>query len=201
METCFEGPHRWCHRVGEAMCSLAYAPIDSLTDTSKWIQNEHNCCLIISWVFVVIIQLVLCNFFLFICCPLLDMAVLTSSPIYWVVPYLCCICTYFVCFIMNILVLSDKSINTRHLQNSNKPEFHSEIKIFVTFDNSFLMFVRDDSHYTDRTVSVTDLTGYISSWSGFQNFQAKNGDEAALNLLQNFQNRCVTNLRCKTWNP
>ncbi|XP_050695492.1 putative methyltransferase DDB_G0268948 isoform X4 [Eriocheir sinensis] len=51
---------------------------------------------------------------------------------------------------------------------------------------------RDDSHYTDRTVSVTDLTGYISSWSGFQNFRAKNGDEAALDLLQNFQNRIMS---------
>lgn len=121
------------------------------------------------------------------------MAVLTSFPIYWVVLFLCYICTYFVCFIMNILVLSDKSINTHHLQNSSKPELHSEVNIFVTFDNSFLMLLRDDSHYTDRTVSVTDLTGYISSWSGFQNFQAKNGDEAALDLLQNFQNRCVTN--------
>ncbi|XP_050695483.1 putative methyltransferase DDB_G0268948 isoform X3 [Eriocheir sinensis] len=54
------------------------------------------------------------------------------------------------------------------------------------------MEIRDDSHYTDRTVSVTDLTGYISSWSGFQNFRAKNGDEAALDLLQNFQNRIMS---------
>ncbi|KAG0713219.1 putative methyltransferase [Chionoecetes opilio] len=54
------------------------------------------------------------------------------------------------------------------------------------------MEIRDDSHCTDRIVSVTDLTGYISSWSGFQNFRAQNGDEAALDMLQNFQNRIMT---------
>ncbi|XP_045138419.1 putative methyltransferase DDB_G0268948 isoform X2 [Portunus trituberculatus] len=59
-------------------------------------------------------------------------------------------------------------------------------------------FIRNDSHYTDRDVSVTDLTGYISSWSGFQNYRAQNGDKAASDMLQNFQNRIMSVLGVST---
>ncbi|XP_045138424.1 putative methyltransferase DDB_G0268948 isoform X7 [Portunus trituberculatus] len=58
--------------------------------------------------------------------------------------------------------------------------------------------IRNDSHYTDRDVSVTDLTGYISSWSGFQNYRAQNGDKAASDMLQNFQNRIMSVLGVST---
>ncbi|CAL4198730.1 unnamed protein product, partial [Meganyctiphanes norvegica] len=48
---------------------------------------------------------------------------------------------------------------------------------------------RDDSHYVDKKASVADLTGYISTWSGFQNFRKKHGDEAAHNILTDFEER------------
>ncbi|KAK8382505.1 hypothetical protein O3P69_015415 [Scylla paramamosain] len=59
-------------------------------------------------------------------------------------------------------------------------------------------FIRNDSYYTDKAVSVTDLTGYISSWSGFQNYRTQNGDEAAFDMLQNFQNRIMSVLGVST---
>ncbi|XP_063862669.1 putative methyltransferase DDB_G0268948 isoform X1 [Scylla paramamosain] len=58
--------------------------------------------------------------------------------------------------------------------------------------------IRNDSYYTDKAVSVTDLTGYISSWSGFQNYRTQNGDEAAFDMLQNFQNRIMSVLGVST---
>ncbi|XP_071543816.1 putative methyltransferase DDB_G0268948 isoform X3 [Panulirus ornatus] len=58
--------------------------------------------------------------------------------------------------------------------------------------------IRDDTHFVDKIASVSDLTGYITSWSGFQNFLAKNGDTAAKKILDNFQNRFMSTLNVTT---
>lgn len=57
------------------------------------------------------------------------------------------------------------------------------------FKNVLLFRDRDESHYVDKTATVAELTGYLTSWSGFQNFRAKNGDEAAQKILETFQDR------------
>lgn len=36
-------------------------------------------------------------------------------------------------------------------------------------------------------VAVSDITGYISSWSGFQNFTKKEGEQAGEKLLNQFE--------------
>ncbi|XP_064117068.1 putative methyltransferase DDB_G0268948 isoform X1 [Macrobrachium nipponense] len=48
--------------------------------------------------------------------------------------------------------------------------------------------VRDETHYVDKMMSVSDITGYLTSWSGFQNFKEKNGELAAQKILDDFQN-------------
>ncbi|XP_042229481.1 putative methyltransferase DDB_G0268948 [Homarus americanus] len=57
---------------------------------------------------------------------------------------------------------------------------------------------RDDTHYVDKSATVAELTGYITSWSGFQNFKAKNGDVAAQEILDRFQNRIMSTLNLTT---
>ncbi|XP_042871354.1 putative methyltransferase DDB_G0268948 isoform X3 [Penaeus japonicus] len=58
--------------------------------------------------------------------------------------------------------------------------------------------LRDESHYVDKTATVAELTGYLTSWSGFQNFRAKNGDEAAQKILETFQDRFLKTLKVTT---
>ncbi|XP_076041602.1 putative methyltransferase DDB_G0268948 isoform X3 [Oratosquilla oratoria] len=57
---------------------------------------------------------------------------------------------------------------------------------------------RDDSLYLDRKATVADLKGYISSWSGFQNYRADKGDEAALNVLNTFESKFMDELGVDT---
>lgn len=59
-------------------------------------------------------------------------------------------------------------------------------------------FIRDESHYVDKIATVAELTGYLTSWSGFQNFRAKNGDEAAQKILENFQDKFMKILKAST---
>lgn len=58
--------------------------------------------------------------------------------------------------------------------------------------------LRDESHYVDKIATVAELTGYLTSWSGFQNFRAKNGDEAAQKILENFQDKFMKILKVST---
>lgn len=58
--------------------------------------------------------------------------------------------------------------------------------------------IRDDTHFVDKTTTVAELTGYISSWSGFQNFESKCGSAAAQNILEDFQNRIMSTLNVAT---
>ncbi|KAK4319005.1 hypothetical protein Pmani_010090 [Petrolisthes manimaculis] len=55
--------------------------------------------------------------------------------------------------------------------------------------------IRDESHYTDRTVTVADLTGYIGTWSGLQNFRQDKGEEAAQKVLDHFESRVMSALQ------
>ncbi|CAL4151195.1 unnamed protein product, partial [Meganyctiphanes norvegica] len=59
-------------------------------------------------------------------------------------------------------------------------------------------FHRDDAHYIDKKATVQELTGYLSSWSGFQNFKRKNGDELANNMLKNFKKNVMEVLDVST---
>nr|XP_045612910.1 putative methyltransferase DDB_G0268948 isoform X1 [Procambarus clarkii]XP_045612912.1 putative methyltransferase DDB_G0268948 isoform X1 [Procambarus clarkii]XP_045612913.1 putative methyltransferase DDB_G0268948 isoform X1 [Procambarus clarkii] len=58
--------------------------------------------------------------------------------------------------------------------------------------------VRDDTHFKDKMATVAELTGYITTWSGYQNFKSKNGDAAAQKILDDFQNRIMTTLNVTT---
>ncbi|XP_042871353.1 putative methyltransferase DDB_G0268948 isoform X2 [Penaeus japonicus] len=66
------------------------------------------------------------------------------------------------------------------------------------FEIPYPEFLRDESHYVDKTATVAELTGYLTSWSGFQNFRAKNGDEAAQKILETFQDRFLKTLKVTT---
>ncbi|XP_076041601.1 putative methyltransferase DDB_G0268948 isoform X2 [Oratosquilla oratoria] len=66
------------------------------------------------------------------------------------------------------------------------------------FHIPYLDFERDDSLYLDRKATVADLKGYISSWSGFQNYRADKGDEAALNVLNTFESKFMDELGVDT---
>ncbi len=41
----------------------------------------------------------------------------------------------------------------------------------------------------EETVTVEDFVNYLRTWSGFQNFVEKNGQEAGLELLKEFATR------------
>ncbi|XP_067001517.2 putative methyltransferase DDB_G0268948 [Anabrus simplex] len=47
--------------------------------------------------------------------------------------------------------------------------------------------VRDDSIYIERKAALSDLIGYMSSWSTFQNFQKQEGEERASCVLQDLE--------------
>lgn len=69
-------------------------------------------------------------------------------------------------------------------------------------DEKFVMpyssVIRDDTFYVDKIATVADLKGYLSSWSGIQNFRAANGDDAAQKILDDFQNKFMTVLDVTT---
>lgn len=58
--------------------------------------------------------------------------------------------------------------------------------------------VRDYSHSCHRRVSVTVLQGYISSWSGYQQYCLRHGAEAGTALLENFKDRLMAETEAST---
>ncbi|XP_045612914.2 putative methyltransferase DDB_G0268948 isoform X2 [Procambarus clarkii] len=71
---------------------------------------------------------------------------------------------------------------------------YSEEKFIIPYTK----FTRDDTHFKDKMATVAELTGYITTWSGYQNFKSKNGDAAAQKILDDFQNRIMTTLNVTT---
>ena len=52
-----------------------------------------------------------------------------------------------------------------------------------------LVYSRDTILYHDVDLKVGELTEYIQSWSAFQGFQEKEGDAAAREFMQTFNER------------
>jgi hypothetical protein len=50
---------------------------------------------------------------------------------------------------------------------------------------------RDESVSTKQNATVSDLVGYISSWSAFQNYQNQEGKENAADILHSFEQELV----------
>ncbi|XP_068200880.1 putative methyltransferase DDB_G0268948 [Palaemon carinicauda] len=63
-------------------------------------------------------------------------------------------------------------------------EAYSDDRFIIPYPS----FMRDDTHYVDKMTSVSDLTGYLTSWSGFQKMKEKLGESAAQKVLDDFQN-------------
>ena len=60
------------------------------------------------------------------------------------------------------------------------------------------LHLRDESHSCLRQLSVTNLTGYVSSWSSFQRMEKMRGQEYARRTLDTFQSRWVV-FRLSDW--
>nr|XP_045612915.1 putative methyltransferase DDB_G0268948 isoform X3 [Procambarus clarkii] len=69
---------------------------------------------------------------------------------------------------------------------------------YVDMEIPYASSIRDDTHFKDKMATVAELTGYITTWSGYQNFKSKNGDAAAQKILDDFQNRIMTTLNVTT---
>ncbi|XP_069697586.1 glycerophosphocholine phosphodiesterase GPCPD1-like isoform X2 [Periplaneta americana] len=58
--------------------------------------------------------------------------------------------------------------------------------------------VRDDSLFSNQKATVSDLVGYVSSWSAFQNYQKQEGEEKASVILQNFEQEIMNEIGVTT---
>ncbi|CAL8099956.1 unnamed protein product [Orchesella dallaii] len=58
--------------------------------------------------------------------------------------------------------------------------------------------VRDESFCHDVESTVEDMVMYTATWSGFNNFCKKNGDEAGLKLLEKYRNKLMEILNVPT---
>jgi hypothetical protein len=56
---------------------------------------------------------------------------------------------------------------------------------------TFTTIFRDESVSTRQNATVSDLVGYVSSWSAFQNYRNQEGEEKAVDILRNFEQELV----------
>lgn len=75
-----------------------------------------------------------------------------------------------------------------YLKNYTDPQFNR-----VPFVEGGLM-TREEGFTSEICVSVSNITGYISTWSGFQNFLKAKGHEAGENLLRQFEEELCESL-------
>lgn len=68
-----------------------------------------------------------------------------------------------------------------YLENYADPKFNQ-----VSFVEGSLM-TREEGFSSEISVCVSSVTGYISTWSAFQNFIKTKGEDAGENLLRQFE--------------
>lgn len=83
----------------------------------------------------------------------------------------------------------------RHAQIPNKFTIGLErptlqLRILDCFVTERTIF-RDESVSTKHNATVSDLVGYVSSWSAFQNYQNQEGEKKASELLHSLEQELV----------
>jgi hypothetical protein len=64
-----------------------------------------------------------------------------------------------------------------------------QLRILDFFDSTITF--RDESVSTKHRATVSDLVGYVSSWSAFQNCRNQEGEEKAADILHNLEQELV----------
>ena len=57
--------------------------------------------------------------------------------------------------------------------------------------------IEEDTQFTEVNASLADWSGYLKSWSGFQNYKKANGEELAERLMDEFEHKCANALSRK----
>ena len=60
------------------------------------------------------------------------------------------------------------------------------VGIFRRTDILLFSKIRCDDHFAEVNASLEDFAGYIQTWSGFQKFQATEGNEKAEQVIKDF---------------